>query len=58
MNINNFKEYVDKTILKRGQDYYTDRNIIDTCNDGDNTYTFEVQGSEDYQVGVKLDAKE
>ena len=55
MNINNFKEYVDKTILKRGYDYYTDRNIIDTCNDGDNTYTFEVQGSEDYQVVVQLD---
>ena len=55
MNINNFKEYVDKTILKRGYDYYTDRNILDTCNDGDNTYTFEVQGSEDYQVVVQLD---
>ena len=53
MNINNFKEYVNKTILKRGYDYYTDRNILDTCNDGDNTYTFEVQGSEDYQVVVQ-----
>ena len=55
MNINNFKEYIDKTILKRGYDYYTDGNILDTCNEGDNTYTFEVQGSEDYQVVVQLD---
>lgn len=55
MNINNFKEYVDKTILKRGYDYYTDGNIVDTCKEGDNTYTFEVQGSEDYQVVVQLD---
>lgn len=55
MNINNFKEYIDTTILKRGHDYYTDGNIIDTYNEGDNTYTFEVQGSEDYQVVVKLD---
>ncbi|WP_243145989.1 SWIM zinc finger family protein [Clostridium chromiireducens] len=55
MNINNFKEYVDKTILKRGYDYYTDGNIVDTYNEGDNTYTFEVQGSEDYKVVVQLD---
>ena len=55
MNINNFKEYIDKTIFKRGYDYYTDGNILDTCNEGDNTYTFEVQGSEDYQVVVQLD---
>lgn len=55
MNINNFKEYIDKTILKRGYDYYTDGNILDTCNEGDNTYTFEVQGSEDYQVVVQLE---
>lgn len=50
MNINNFKEYIDKAILKRGYDYYTDGNIVDSCNVGDNTYTFEVQGSEYYQV--------
>ncbi|OOM73782.1 hypothetical protein [Clostridium sp. BL-8] len=55
MNINNFNEYVDKTILKRGYEYYTDGNIVDYCNEGDNTYTFEVQGSEDYQVVVQLD---
>ena len=55
MNINNFKEYIDKTILRRGYDYYTDGNILDTCNEADNTYTFEVQGSEDYQVVVQLD---
>lgn len=55
MNINNFKEYIDKTILKRGYDYYTDGNILDFCNEEDNTYTFEVQGSEDYQVVVQLD---
>lgn len=55
MNINNFKKYIDKTILKRGYDYYTDGNILDTCNEGDNTYTFEVQGSEEYQVVVQLD---
>lgn len=55
MNISNFKEYIDKTILKRGYDYYTDGNIIDTYNEGDDTYIFEVEGSEDYQVVVKLD---
>lgn len=55
MNINDFKKYVDKTILKRGYDYYTDGNIVDTFNEGDNTYTFEVEGSEDYQVVVHLD---
>ncbi|OOM78355.1 hypothetical protein CLPUN_19640 [Clostridium puniceum] len=55
MNIDNFKEYIDKIILERGYDYYIDGNIVDTRNEGDNTYIFEVQGSEDYQVVVQLD---
>ncbi|WP_238916843.1 hypothetical protein [Clostridium sp. YIM B02555] len=54
MNINNFEEYIDKTILKRGYDYYNDGNILDSCNVRDNTYTFEVQGSEDYILISKI----
>ncbi|NOW04312.1 SWIM zinc finger family protein [Clostridium beijerinckii] len=55
MNIDNFKDYINKTILERGYDYYIDGNIIDTYMDSDNTYIFEVEGSEDYQVIVTLD---
>mgnify|MGYP001017603877 CR=1 FL=1 len=55
MNINNFKNYINKTVLDRGYDYYIDGNIIETNDQGDNEYIFQVQGSENYEVVVKLD---
>ncbi len=55
MNINNFENHVNKTILDRGYEYYTEGNIVETYNQGDNEYIFQVQGSEDYEVVVKID---
>ncbi|EPY2278994.1 SWIM zinc finger family protein [Clostridium sporogenes] len=57
MNINDFEKYTNNTILDRGYFYYIDGNIMDIYNHGANEYIFEVQGSEDYQVIVKIDEK-
>ena len=55
MNINNFENEIDKRILDRGYNYYMDGNIVKTYSHGGNEYVFEVQGSDDYQVVVKID---
>ncbi|WP_294392623.1 hypothetical protein [uncultured Clostridium sp.] len=57
MNINNFEEHINSTILERGYDYYINNKIVEfTCED-DNTYLLEVDGTEEYQVVIKLDDK-
>lgn len=55
MNINNFQYEINKIILQRGYDYYIEGNILETYDQGDNEYTFLVEGSEDYEVVVQLD---
>lgn len=55
MNINNFENHVDKTILDRGYDYYISDNIVEVYKRGDNEYVFQIQGSDDYEVIVKID---
>lgn len=55
MNINDFKKHIDKKILDRGYAYYSEGNIIETYNQGNNEYIFQIQGSEDYEVVVKID---
>ena len=47
MNINNFEEYIDETIQKRGRKYYKDQNVYDEYEENDNEYKFEVFGSQD-----------
>ncbi len=54
MNINNFENHINKTILDRGYVYYSEGNITETYNKGENEYIFQVQGSEDYEVVVKI----
>ena len=54
MNINNFEEHIDTTIQKRGYKYYTDENIYDEYEQNNNEYKFEVYGTQDYTVTVKL----
>lgn len=55
MNINNFMNHTNQTILHRGYDYYDEGNIVETYRQGDNEYIFQVQGSKDYEVLVKLE---
>lgn len=58
MNINDFKECIDGTILKRGYNYYTEGNVDDEYSKTANEYVFQVQGSENYEVTIKLDNEE
>lgn len=55
MNLNDFENNINQTILDRGYDYYTDGNVIEIYSQGDNAYIFKVQGREAYEVIVKLD---
>lgn len=55
MNINDFQNHVNETILDRGYEYYTNGNIIETYSQGDNEYIFQVEGSADYEVVVILE---
>ena len=54
MNINNFEEHIDTTIKKRGYKYYTDENIYEEYEQNNDEYKFEVYGTQDYTVTVKL----
>ncbi|MBD2870521.1 SWIM zinc finger family protein [Paenibacillus arenilitoris] len=55
MNIYHFKDQIDRTILARGYEYYTDGYVIEVSAHGDNCYTILVEGSELYEVEVRLD---
>ncbi|HHV75109.1 MAG TPA: hypothetical protein GXX41_10830 [Thermoanaerobacterium sp.] len=54
MKINNFENHIDKTILNRGYDYYINDNIVEVYKRRDNEYIFQIQGSGDYEVIVKI----
>ncbi|WP_342567637.1 hypothetical protein MKY09_03880 [Psychrobacillus sp. FSL K6-4046] len=51
MNLNNFQERLNQEILQRGFNYYRENRVMKSYNE-DN---FIVQGSEDYEVIVKVD---
>lgn len=54
MNINDFKDEIDKKILNRGYDYYVDGNVIEAYTKDGLEYIFQIQGSEDYEVVVNI----
>lgn len=54
MDINNFEEYIDNTIIDRGYDYYINGNIIGTYKQDDNEYLFKINGTDDYEVIVNI----
>jgi len=54
MNINNFEEHFDETILARGLDYYQSENIISLQLYDGNEWIAKVEGSDDYTVSVTL----
>lgn len=55
MNLKNFEEYFDAKILKRGKNYYRDGAVLSIEKISENEYTADVEGSELYEVTVKLD---
>jgi hypothetical protein len=55
MNMDRFEKEIDKKILKRGYDYYIQGHVMDTYEQGDQEYMFQIQGGyDDYEVNVKL----
>lgn len=54
MNINNFEKHIDKRILERGYDYYNDGNIVEVYKQTENEYIFDIEGSEEYEVIIKI----
>ena len=58
MTIRDFEECIDRVILGRGYEYYEDDHINDIYQEADGTYIFEVEGTEDYQVGVRVNDNE
>lgn len=58
MTIRDFEESIDRVILGRGYDYYKDGQIKEMYQEQDGTYIFEVEGTEDYQVGVRVNDNE
>ncbi|MFB9277113.1 SWIM zinc finger family protein [Cohnella cellulosilytica] len=55
MNIRHFESEINRTILARGYDYYTEGNVLEVFDQGKNEYLVQVEGSEVYEVEVKLD---
>lgn len=55
MNIKNFENHINKTIVDRGYYYYANGKIVDIYEEGNKKYSFTVKGSEDYEVVVHID---
>ncbi|MDE5582720.1 MAG: SWIM zinc finger family protein [Ruminococcus sp.] len=55
MNLKNFEEYFDGTILQRGRNYYKNGAVLSIEKIDENEYTAEVDGSEIYDVSVEMD---
>ncbi|MDE6005878.1 MAG: SWIM zinc finger family protein [Oscillospiraceae bacterium] len=55
MNLKNFEENFDKTILQRGKNYYHDGAVLSIEKIFENEYTAEVEGYALYNVTVEMD---
>lgn len=55
MNLKNFEEDFDNTILQRGNNYYRDGAVLSIEKISENEYAAEVDGSELYNVMVEMD---
>jgi len=53
MNLNNFEQYIDEVILKRGLNYYQNGRV-ESLEFEDGEWLADVSGSEDYRVSVGL----
>lgn len=57
MNLKNFKDNIPPQILERGLDYFENGNVIQIEELSDGVWQAEVEGSENYNVIVKLEGK-
>ena len=54
MNINNFENHINKTIVHRGYCYYIEGNVVKAFEQGKNEYIFYIDGSDEYEVLVTI----
>lgn len=54
MNLNNFEKYTSSNIVSRGKDYHINGHIINLEEVDDSFYWAEVEGSEYYEVAVRI----
>ncbi|GIO41401.1 SWIM zinc finger family protein [Paenibacillus apis] len=54
MNLKNFEKYVSSNIVNRGKDYYLNDHVINVEEMDDRFYRAEVEGSEYYEVAVRI----
>src|SRR3954464_11464313 len=57
LTLDNFDTQIDPVIVQRGENYYYDGNVISIEEIEDNTWDAEVEGTELYNVEVKLKNK-
>lgn len=55
MNINNFKNYINKTIVDIGYSYYIEGNVVEAFEQDENEYIFHIEGSDEYEVLVAIE---
>ena len=58
MNLNNFDDKIDSTILSRGYDYFLDNAVTHLQDMKFGTWASLVEGNQDYSVVIKLDKDE
>jgi len=54
MNILNFENYINKTILDRGHSYFLEGNVVRVYEKSENEYIFHIEGNDHYEVVVEL----
>lgn len=57
ITLNNFEDYIDPKIVKRGKEYF-EGNFVGSLTIKGNSYTAEVMGSENYEIEIQLKNKE
>ena len=54
ISLNQFEQYIDETILKRGLTYFKKGNVSQCEEISPNEYEAIVEGTEDYTVRLKI----
>lgn len=54
MNIKNFENHINNTILDQGYDYYLEGNVVEVYEQNKNEYLFYIKGSDDYEVLIEI----
>ncbi|MDR1882213.1 MAG: SWIM zinc finger family protein [Prevotella sp.] len=58
LSLNNFEANINSAVLQRGRDYFNDGLVVELEEQGDNSWSTEVCGSDDYVVKITLDQQD